>query len=109
MDGSDFYADLIRRGFTLWTDCETLRVSPASALTPEDREAIRAHRAELIACAAFVVVWEGLTRAGDKWKDRRMPATCKEFKAGLAAYEKLAAALGSDATDRAEQLALVPA
>jgi len=49
MSGLEVIEGLRGRGFTLVVaECGGLEVSPASELTPEDRAAIRAHKAELL-------------------------------------------------------------
>jgi hypothetical protein len=48
MTAADLLADLSRRGFTLTAGTAGVRVSPFSRLQPEQRLAIRAHKAELL-------------------------------------------------------------
>jgi TubC N-terminal docking domain len=48
MNATCFLDDLRRRGITIAAAGDNLRVSPASALTAEDRELIRAHKADLL-------------------------------------------------------------
>jgi TubC N-terminal docking domain len=46
---ADLLADLARQGFTLAPEGEDLRVRPASRLAEDLREAVRQHKAELLA------------------------------------------------------------
>ncbi|QIK38103.1 hypothetical protein GWK36_09015 [Caldichromatium japonicum] len=50
MHAADLLADLRAAGFDLLPDGDLLIVSPASRLTPAQREAIRAHKPGLLAC-----------------------------------------------------------
>ena len=52
MTTSDLLADLTRQGFTFAPDGDGIRVTPASRLTAEQREAIRAHKPALLALLA---------------------------------------------------------
>jgi hypothetical protein len=51
-------ADFARRGFTLRAASGRLSVSPASALTAADREAVRQRRDELLALLARAEPWD---------------------------------------------------
>jgi hypothetical protein len=46
---STLLADLRRRGFSVGVEANGIRISPASQLTDADRQAIRAHKADLLA------------------------------------------------------------
>ncbi len=110
MTGSDFYADLIGRGFRLRVvGGDMLRVTPAAMLSDEDREAIRIHKPDLLACTTFCLVWAILTNALERRRQGKLPLHSKDFWEALMAYERLSLALGPDVTDRLEQLSMVPA
>ncbi len=113
MDALEFKRDLEARGFRLWIEARdgplTLRVAPASALSDEDRAAIRVHRDELLATLAFARVWAVLTNALERRRRGRLPLHSKDFREALMAYERLSTALGPDVTAQLEQLSLVPA
>jgi hypothetical protein len=61
---SALLADLARRGFTVRAVAGAISVSPASALTPGDRDAIRRLRIELLATLSPGVRWDTATALG---------------------------------------------
>jgi hypothetical protein len=102
---AELFGRLRADGFTLRTDGETLWVMGGPRLTAELRDEIAAHKPELMACAAFCHVWTVLTTAGERWKAKRMPADCRDFKAALRAYEVLCLALPVETMGQLEMLA----
>jgi hypothetical protein len=48
MTATELLADLTRRGFTLTAEEGSVRVRPASRMTPQLRRLIRCHKAELV-------------------------------------------------------------
>jgi hypothetical protein len=58
---STLLSDLTRRGFTVRAAGESIAVAPASELTPDDRQSIREHRAELLALLSLAEPWNADT------------------------------------------------
>jgi len=53
----DLLDDLTRRGFALRAVAGSLSIVPASKLTADDRQAVRQHRADLLALVPPVELW----------------------------------------------------
>jgi hypothetical protein len=58
---SGLLADLTERGFTLRVAAGQLAISPASSLTQEDREVIKASRADLLILLSPAEPWDAAT------------------------------------------------
>lgn len=104
---STLFARLLADGFALRTDGETLRVSPAANLGADLRAEVAAAKPELIAQTLYLTIWRELERRADERRGR-LPARTDDpdWLVLLAAYERLALALGEDVV---AQLELVPA
>ncbi len=61
MTAPELLADLTGRGFTVRTTNGAIAVTPASALSTADREAIRERRAELLGILSAGEVWDAAT------------------------------------------------
>lgn len=100
------FCRLIKGGYRLRTDGETLWVSPSAGMSEGMRADIAEHKRELIAQTLWWGIWRELEA-----RKRRLPERTdgEEWTALLRAYELLSLALGPDVTAQLEQLSLVPA
>jgi hypothetical protein len=92
----DLLADLAKRGFTVRAVAGAISVAPATALTPEDRDAIRRLRAGLLAILSPVEAWDAATAfrlmeaadalVGGLGVDGRLPTVATAAAAVCGAY-----------------------